>query len=369
MKVPMLDLRGQYASLRAEMEPAVLALMESQQFVLGEPVARLERALAAYSGCRFAVGVSSGTDALLCSLMALGVGYGDEVIVPTFTFFGSAGVIARTGAKPVFVDIEPAGFNLDVEQAARAVSRRTKALMPVHLFGQMARMEAVSELAREVRLGGAVVEDACQSVGARRGGKGPGQWGTCACLSFYPSKNLSAFGDGGMILCQDEALAQRCRHLRMHGEDTRYHHSMIGGNFRLDAWQAVVLEIKLRHLDGWVARRRAHAALYDQILEGVVQTPAILPGNESVYNQYVIRAAGRDELQRFLADKGIGTAIYYPVPLHLQKCFAYLGGRAGDCPVAEQACREVLALPVYPELTEEEIRYVAECLREFYQGK
>ena len=369
MKVPLLDLREQYESIRSQIEPAVREQMKTQQFVLGQTVARFESRLAQYSGVEHAIGVSSGTDALLCSLMALGIGHGDEVIVPTFTFFGSAGAIARTGARPVFVDIEADTFNLDVDRAAAAITPRTKAIMPVDLFGQLADMERIEPVASEHGL--ALVEDACQSIGARRQGKGPGLWGACACLSFYPSKNLAGFGDGGMILCRDAQFAQTCRYLRMHGETQRYHHALIGGNFRLDALQALVLDIKLDHLDGWVEKRRAHAAIYDRLLADVdqIQTPAIRPGNECVYNQYVLRAAKRDDLQRFLTERQVGTAIYYPVPLHLQECFASLNYQPGDCPIAEQACREVLALPVYPELPNESIEYVAQCIREFYKGK
>lgn len=366
MKVPLLDLKEQYQSLKSEVEPAVAALMESQLFVLGEPVLRFEEAVAGYSDVGWAVGVSSGTDALICSLMALGVGRDDEVIVPTFSFFGSAGAIARVGARPVFVDIEADTFNLDVSKIGAAVSERTKAIMPVHLYGQMAPMAEIMAVARKYNL--AVIEDAAQSIGSKQEGKAPGVWGDCACLSFYPSKNLSGFGDGGMILCQDESLAQRCRHLRMHGEDRRYYHSMIGGNFRLDALQAVVLDIKLKYLDGWAAKRRVHAGLYDKLLGEAVRTPRIAEGNLSVYNQYVIRAERRDGLQEYLREKEIGTAIYYPHPLHLQECFAYLGYGEGDFPVAEQACREVLALPVYPELGEEQVAYVAGCVNEFYEG-
>ena len=365
MQVPLLDLTGQYQTLKNEIESAVLTLMASQRFVLGPPVADFEKHLADYHRCRWAIGVSSGTDALLCSLMALGISAGDEVIVPTFTFFGSAGAVARTGARPVFVDIDPATFNIDPAAVENALTKRTKAIMPVHLFGQLAPMEKLLPLAQAHGL--ALIEDACQSIGANRLGKTTGQWGDCSCLSFYPSKNLAAFGDAGMILGNDDQLEHRCRALRMHGEDRRYYHSMVGGNFRLDALQALVLDIKLPHLDGWVEQRRRHARIYDQRLKGLVTTPAILDGNDSVYNQYVIRAPRRDDLQQHLQQKGIGSAIYYPVPLHLQACFAHLKGKPGDCPVAEQACREVLALPVFPELNDEHINYVAMCIQEFYK--
>ena len=364
MKVPLLDLQEQYEVIRGEIEPAVLSLMASQQFVLGKPVSEFEEHMSAYCKCAHAMGVSSGTDALLCSLMALGIGSGDEVIVPTFTFFASAGAISRLGAVPIFVDIDADTFNIDVDQLESAITDGTRAIMPVHLFGQMAPMAEIMALASKYEV--SVVEDACQSIGSEQEGKGPGQLGHCACLSFYPSKNLAGFGDGGMILCQDNELAQRCRYLRMHGEDKRYYHSMIGGNFRLDALQGLVLNIKLKYLDGWVKKRQAHAKIYDELLGDAVRKPKIREGNVSVYNQYVIRVDRRDELQKYLADKRVGSGIYYPVPLHLQECFAQRGGREGDCPVAEQACKEVLALPVYPELADEQIEYVALCVNEFY---
>ncbi len=365
MQVPLLDLTQQYQSLKKEIEPAVLALMASQRFVLGPPVAQFEKHIAEYHRCQWAVGVSSGTDALLCSLMALGVTAGDEVIVPTFTFFGSAGAIARTGARPVFVDVDPVTFNIDPAAVEKAITNRTKAIMPVHLFGQLAPMEELMPIAQAHGL--AVIEDACQSIGAKRRGKATGQWGDCSCLSFYPSKNLAAFGDAGVILGNDQKLEQRCRALRMHGEDRRYYHSMVGGNFRLDALQALVLDIKLKHLAAWTDLRRRHAHIYDQRLQNIVTTPAILQDNDSVYNQYVIRAPRRDDLQHHLQKNNIGSAIYYPVPLHLQACFANLKGQPGDCPVAEQACHEVLALPVYPELTDDHINYVADCIAAFYK--
>jgi len=363
MKVPLLDLKQQYQAIKAEIEPAVLALMESQMFVLGEPVLKLEKDLAAHGRCAHGIGLSSGTDALLLALMAFDIGYGSEVIVPTFTFFASAGSVSRVGAKPVFVDIDPDTFNLDVNKIEQAITSRTKAIMPVHLFGQMSPMNEIMEIAEKYNL--AVIEDACQSIGSRQNGRRPGELSGCACLSFYPSKNLAGFGDGGMILCQDKAFAKKCRYLRMHGEDKRYYHSMIGGNFRLDSLQGLVLDIKLKYLDGWASKRQAHAAIYDKMLT-TVKTPKIVDGNVSVYNQYVIRVERRDELQQYLADKEIGSAIYYPVPLHLQECFGYLGGQPGDLPVAEQACKEVLALPVYPELSDEQIEFVAQSINDFY---
>ena len=364
MNVPYFDLTRQYQTIKDQIEPAVLALMASQQMVLGETVARFEEHMAQYCRCNHAIGVSSGTDALLCSLMALGIGPGDEVIVPTFTFFASAGTIARAGSTPVFVDIDPDTFNLDLQSTAQAITKRTKAIMPVHLYGQMAPMTELAALAAQNGLH--LIEDACQSVASEHQGNRPGQQSTCACLSFYPTKNLSGFGDGGMVICQDEELAGNCKHLRVHGGDRPYYQSMIGANFRLDALQAVVLDIKLNYLDTWVAQRREHAARYDQLLPAAVQTPKIAQGNTSVYNLYVIRAPRRDQLQQFLNEKGIGSGVYYPLPLHLQECFAYLKGKPGDCPVAEQVCKEVLALPIFPELTEQQVSYVAQCVNEFY---
>ncbi len=312
MKVPLLDLKEQYESIRSEIEPRVLELMASQLFVLGKAVSDFEENLASHGQCAYGVGVSSGTDALICALMALGIGTGDEVIVPTFTFFGSAGAIARIGAQPVFVDIDPETYNIDIECTEAAITSKTKAIVPVHLYGQMADMKELTELASTHNL--KVVEDACQSVGSKQNGKMPGELGDCACLSFYPSKNLAGFGDGGMILTNDQALAQRCKHLRMHGEDKRYYHSMVGGNFRLDALQAAVLDIKLKHLDHWKTKRQAHAAIYNNKLNDKVVKPMIRKGNESVYNQYVIRSQRRDDLQKHLTENEIGAAIYYPVP-------------------------------------------------------
>jgi len=375
MKVSLLDLQEQYQSIKSEIAPALARLFESQQFVLGEPVVRLEEHIGQYHNCRYAVGLSSGTDALLVALTALGIGRisrpaknnhqpDDEVIVPTFTFFGTAGSIARVGARPVFVDIDPVTFNIDADKIAAVITEHTKAIIPVHLFGQMAAMEPITALAKKNNL--QVIEDAAQAIGSEHQGKKTGNWGLAACLSFYPSKNLAGFGDGGMILCNDTQLDQTCRYLRMHGEDRRYYHSMIGGNFRLDALQAMVLDIKLKHLDEWTAKRRENARLYDELLGEAVLKPKIAPGNVSVYNQYVIRAPQRDKLQEFLRNRQIGSAIYYPLPLHLQECFAYLGGKEGDFPVAEQAAKEVLALPIYPELQPQQIEYVCRCINEFY---
>lgn len=366
MKVPLLDLQAQFRTIEQPLRQAIDEVLTTQRFILGPPVEGLEREIADYVGARHAIGVSSGTDALLCSLMAAGIGSGDEVITSTFTFFATAGSIARTGARPVFVDIRPDTYNLDPAAVERAITPRTRAIIPVHLFGQCADMDPIMELARRHDL--LVVEDAAQSIGARHHGRAAGTMGHLGCFSFFPSKNLGGFGDGGMIVTNDDDLADRCRLLRVHGSRPKYWHHVIGGNFRLDALQAAVLRVKLRYLDGWHEARRRHAALYDSLFAGSgVGTPVVADGNISVFNQYVIRVAQRDSLREWLASRGVGSEVYYPVPLHLQPCFAALGGREGDCPVAEAAAREVLALPVYPELTDEQIRYVASCVLEHQQ--
>ncbi len=373
MKVPLLDLKAQYATLRHEMLAAVGEVLESQQFILGPAVARLEEEVARYCGCRFGVGVSSGTDALLCALMALGVGPGDEVITTPYTFFATAGAIWRLGARPVFVDIEPETFNIDSSRVAAAVSDKTRAIVPVHLFGQVADMGPILDVARRGNL--AVIEDAAQAIGASAKSAGPdksdgkaGSFGTVGCLSFFPSKNLGGLGDGGMLVTNDAELAERLACFRNHGAKPKYYHSWVGGNFRLDTIQAAGLLVKLKHLDGWSARRRANAARYDVLLAGVpeVVTPKVRPGNVSIYNQYVIRVPSRDALRAFFSEQGIGTEVYYPVALHMQKCFDALGHKPGDFPQAERAAAESLALPIYPELTDEQLRYVADKIKEFF---
>ena len=358
MTVKLLDLQAQYLPLRLEIRRAIDEVCDAQALILGPHVERFERSLADYCGTKHAIGVSSGTDALLCSLMAMGIGPGDEVICPSFTFFATAGSIARLGAVPVFAEIDPRTFNLDPGRIEEKVTPRTKAIMPVHLFGQVARMEPINDIARRHNL--LVIEDAAQAIGAGRHGKRACALGFAGCLSFYPTKNLGAFGDAGAICTGDDAFAEKCRKLRVHGSGHTYHHEMIGGMFRLAAIQAAVLSVKLKYLEGWHEARRRHAKLYDELFAGSkVVTPFIEDGNWSVYNQYVVRVPDRDRVKQRLADKGIGTGVYYPVPLHLQQCFAHLGGREGNLPETERACREVLALPVYPELPEEHVRYVA----------
>ena len=363
MNVKLLDLSEQYAPLREEILAAVTRIIDTQSFILGSAVEQFEQQLARYCDTRHAIGVSSGTDALLCALMAMEIGPGDEVICPSFTFFASAGSIARLGAKVVFCDIDPKTFNLDPADVARRITPKTKAIMPVHLFGQMAPMDEINRLAEQHGL--KVIEDAAQAIGAKQNGRPAASVGTIGCLSFYPTKNLGAMGDAGAICTNDDALAERCRLLRVHGSGHQYHHRYIGGMFRMAAIQAAALEIKLRHLDGWHAARRRNAALYDELLAGSrVVTPHIAPPNYSIYNQYVIRVPNRDAVKQALADRGLGSAIYYPIPLHLQECFADLGYRKGDLPESERACDEVLALPIYPELPEAHIRHVAEALRD-----
>jgi dTDP-4-amino-4,6-dideoxygalactose transaminase len=386
MRVPLLDLRAQYEPLRAAIEAAIRAVCETQRFVLGPQVAELEREVAAYSGARYGVGVSSGTDALLLALMALGIGPGDEIITTPYTFFATAGVIARLGARPVFCDIDPATFNLSPGAVQSFIERecdttasppvhrrsggRVRALMPVHLYGQMADMDALGPLAEAHGL--AVVEDAAQAIGAALpDGRRAGSVGDIGCFSFFPTKNLGAFGDAGMCVCSDAELAEKLRVLRVHGGEPKYYHAMIGGNFRLDELQAAILLVKLRELEQWTEARRRNAEHYTQLigaagLTGHVTPPAAVPGYRHIFNQYVIRAERRDELRAHLSAHGVGTEIYYPVPLHAQECFAYLGHAAEDFPAAARAAAETLALPVYPELTAEQREYVIDRIAAFY---
>jgi len=364
VNVPLLDLRAQFASIERDVRAAMDRVLETQRFIGGPEVEALEHEIAAYCGTRHAVGVSSGTDAILGALMALGIGPGDEVIVPPFTFFATAGCVVRLGAKPVFVDVEPRTLNIDPSKVERAVTKRTRAIMPVHLFGQCADVDPIVEIAE--RHGVPVIEDAAQAIGAAYKGRRAGSLGRLGCFSFFPSKNLGAFGDGGIVTTGDDALAERLRVIRDHGQKPKYHYRFVGGNFRLDALQAAVLRVKLTHLEAWHEARRRNAGRYDSLLaDTAVTTPWIAPHNRTIFNQYVIRHRDRDGLRQHLSDRGVGTEIYYPVSLHLQECFADLGHGAGDFPEAERAQREVLALPVYPELTEEQILYVAECIARY----
>ena len=372
MKVPLLDLRAQYEALRDETLAAVARVFEAQAFVLGPEVEALERELADYSRCRFAVGCASGSDALLLALMALGVGPGDEVVTTPYSFFATASAITRLGATPRFADIDPRTYNIDPALAAEAVTDRTRALLPVHLYGQCAEMPALAEVATARGL--PVVEDAAQAVGAEDAGRRAGSMGAAGCFSFYPTKNLGGAGDGGMVTTDDEALARRLRVLRVHGGETKYRHGVVGLNSRLDALQAAVLRVKLPRLDAWSDARAAHAEAYRRLftdagLAEEVGLPEARPGVRHIYNQYVIRVGGgrRDALAGHLRAAGVGTEVYYPVPLHLQECFRYLGHREGDFPEAERAARETLALPVYPELTPAQQEYVVESVRSFFR--
>jgi dTDP-4-amino-4,6-dideoxygalactose transaminase len=368
--VPLLDLRTQHEAVRDEIEQAIRRVVEAQAFVLGEEVRLFEDAIAERLGAFHAIGVASGSDALLLALIAAGVSAGDEVVTTTFSFFATAGAIARLGARPVFVDIDPVTFELDVEQALAAIGPKTRALLPVHLYGRVARMEPLLEAASARGIG--VVEDAAQAILAMRGERYAGTIGDLGCLSFFPSKNLGAFGDGGMVLSNDPEKAKRVRRLRTHGGEKMYRHDEVGVNSRLDAIQAAVLRAKLPHLEGWTAARRALADRYRRLfseagLSDVVSVPGDDPEGRHVYHQFTIRSARRDELRAFLTEAGIGTAIYYPVPLHLQPCFSNLGYREGDFPAAERACREVLSLPISPVMTAEQQERVVERICAFHR--
>jgi dTDP-4-amino-4,6-dideoxygalactose transaminase len=363
MRVPLLDLKAQYATIKGETDEALHRVMDSGRFILGPEVQALEEEVARYSQCAAGVGVASGTDALLLALRALEVGPGDEVVTSAYSFFASAGVVANVGARPVFVDIDPTSYNLDVHRLEAAFTPRTKAVIAVHLFGQCCDITAVAEVCK--RRGVWLIEDAAQAIGAEWEGKRAGSVGDFGAFSFFPSKNLGAAGDGGMVVAKDPALADKVRLLREHGARPKYFHQRVGTNSRLDALQAAILRVKLRHLDKWSEARARNAALYNQLLEG---SPAGRPYADArarhIYNQYVVRLPKRDAVKQELADRGVGTEVYYPYPLHLQPCFAALGGKEGDMPHAEAAARETLALPIFPELTEEQIRYVAATLRE-----
>lgn len=366
MQVPLLDLKGQYEAMREEILAAVTEVLDSQVCIGGPKVKELEEAVAKVSGCQYGIGVSSGTDALLNALMSLEIGPGDEVITTPFTFFATAGSIVRAGAKPVFVDIDPETYNIDPSQIEKAISKRTRAVMPVHLFGQMANMDPIMQAAGSYSL--AVIEDAAQAITATYKDRPAGSIGTAGCFSFYPSKNLGGIGDGGMVVTNDEALYKRCLIMRNHGNDIKYFHQFVGGNFRLDPIQAAALLVKLEKLDCWSKARQKNAAYYNKRFKGApVTTPIIREECESIYNQYVIRVANRDGLLEHLRSNNIGCSIYYPLCLHLQKCFEYLEYREGDLPHAEQASKEVIALPIYPELTDEMLEYVADMVLDFVQ--
>jgi dTDP-4-amino-4,6-dideoxygalactose transaminase len=367
--VPVIDLTRYDEALKREIARAVEAIFDTGRFVMGPAHEAFEKSLAERLGVRHAIGVSSGTDALLVAFMALSIGPGDEVVTSPFSFFASAGVIARLGARPVFVDIDPATFNLDPARIEDALTPRTKAIQPVHLYGQCADMAPILEIA--TRRGVPVVEDACQAIGADYHGKAAGSLGTMGAFSFYPTKNLGAAGDAGAVTTDDDDLAALLRSLRLHGSSVTYHHDRVGGNFRLDAIQAAVLSAKLPRLDHWNERRRVIAARYRELLgkaeaSGHLTLPSETPGVRHTYHQYVVRVGhgNRDAIRRRLSERGVGSSVFYPIPLHLQDCFLELGGREGDFPAAEKAAREVLALPMFAELTEAEIERVAEALLE-----
>jgi dTDP-4-amino-4,6-dideoxygalactose transaminase len=397
--VPLLDLQAQYATIRDDVREAIDRVCDSQSFILGPEVQALENEIAAYSQCEFGIGVSSGTDALLVALMAIGLNPGDEVITTPYTFFATAGAVARLGAKLVFVDIDPLTYNIDPNQIEAAITKRARAIIPVHLYGQTAEMDPILEIARRYDL--RVIEDAAQAIGAESRGRRAGSIGDLACFSFFPSKNLGGFGDGGMLTTNDPELADRIKLLRNHGYRPKYYNKVVGGNFRLDAIQAAVLRVKLKHLDNWTEGRQRNAALYRRLLDkteicikpetvsylrrasgpgtkqeasnsgrsdlsGVV-LPIELSDRRHIYNQFVIRSGKRDSLMEYLKARKIGSEVYYPVPMHLQECFAELGHRPGDFPASESAAEETLALPIYPELTEEMILTVVDAIAEFHK--
>jgi dTDP-4-amino-4,6-dideoxygalactose transaminase len=368
MPVPLLDLRAQHSLIKDEVVSAMMQVVDDQLFILGAPVQQLEDAVARLSHARYAIGCASGTDALLLALRALNVGRGDEVVTTPFTFFATAGTVHNVGAKPVFCDIDPRTFNMLPDAAAAACNSRTKATIPVDLFGQIAELETIAAKTRGVPM----IEDAAQTIGAARMIDGErrmaGELGTIGTFSFFPSKNLGGYGDGGMMVTQDDKLAARLKQLRVHGGMQMYHHEEVGYNSRLDALQAAVLNAKLKHLSHWSAGRRANAAYYSSAFADVPEltTPHVEAANESIFNQYTLRADRRDELQAHLKAKGIGCAIYYPIPLHLQPCFEYLGYKAGAFPESEKAAREVLSLPIYPELTSAQLDEVVSAARAFY---
>jgi dTDP-4-amino-4,6-dideoxygalactose transaminase len=387
MHVPLLDLTLQYAAIRDDVMAAIARVCDRQQFILGAEVEAFEREVAARLEARHAIGVSSGTDALLAALMAFGIGPGDEVITPTYSFFATAGCVTRVGARPVLIDVDPASLNMTADAFAAAITPRTKALIPVHLYGQAVDMDPVVAIAR--KQGVAVIEDACQAIGARDNGRLVGTFGDVACYSFFPSKNIGAFGDAGLVTTNNDALAQRVRLLRNHGQHPKYYHHLVGGNFRLDALQAAILRVKLPHLDTWTNARRANAARYAQLFaeaiaaappgklrlvppaptptpRGELSLPVERPEAFHIYNQYVIRTGDRDALRAHLTAAGIGTEIYYPVPFHLQTCFASLGYTPGAFPVAEAAAADSLALPIFGELTASQQRHVVESIVGFY---
>lgn len=385
MKVPLLDLKPQYQSLKKELDEALLKVAESQYFILGPEVEEMEKQFCDFLGCKYSYGVSSGTDALLLALMAIGVEPGDEVILPTYSFFATAGVVSRLNAKPVFADCDPVTFNIDPNDIENKITDKTKAIIPVHLYGQSADMEPIMKIADKHSL--YVIEDGAQAISAQyKDGKTVGTIGHIGCFSFFPSKNLGCFGDGGLVTTNDDDLAYKLKIMRVHGGDPKYVHKVIGGNFRIDALQAAVLKVKLPHLNSWSEKRRQNAKLYTSLFvekglaeeEGKTKfdgnNKVLLPKpvykndslqNYHIYNQFIIRVQQRDELRKFLADNSIASEIYYPIPFHLQECFEYLDYKKGDFPVSEFCADSSIALPIYPELSDEQITYVVDKIDEF----
>ena len=366
--MPFLDLKAQFATIKEELVPAILRVLESQHFILGAEVETFEKEIAIAACCKYAIGCASGSDALILALLALEIGRGDEVITTPFTFVASAGAIARVGAKPVFVDIDRETYNIDPLAIRKAITPRTKAIMPVHLYGLTAEMNEIESIASDHRI--AVVEDAAQAIGARYEGRAAGSMGLLGCFSFFPSKNLGAAGDGGMITTNDAALTDRLRVLRVHGARKKYEYEMLGMNSRLDALQAAILRVKLRHLDRWASARRRNADRYRELfhefrLNSIVTSPIAPPRLTHVYNQFTIRIKERNALREHLQSRGVPTEVYYPKPLHLQKAFAYLGHRPGDFPVSEAASSEVISLPIYPELNEQQQRDIVAAIADF----
>ncbi|MBV6512495.1 MAG: dTDP-3-amino-3,4,6-trideoxy-alpha-D-glucose transaminase [Ignavibacteriaceae bacterium] len=385
MKVPLLDLKAQYQTIKKEIDETLIRVAESQYFIMGPELEKMEKAMAEYLECKYAIGVSSGTDALLLALMAVDIQPGDEVILPTYSFFATAGVVARLNAVPVFADSDPVTFNIDPADIEKKITPKTKAIIPVHLYGQSADMDAIMAIAKKHNL--FVIEDGAQAIGVQyKDGKKVGNFGDIGCFSFFPSKNLGCFGDGGLVTTNNEDLAKKLTIKRVHGGQPKYYHKVIGGNFRLDALQAAVLSVKLPHLDGWSAKRRENAALYTKLFTGAglavregvtvfddknkVLLPAAVYKSDSVknyhiYNQYIIRVEKRNALRDFLTQKGVGVEIYYPVPFHRQECFAYLNYDVNANPVADCCANDSLALPIYPELSTEQITYVVDMIAEF----
>ena len=389
MKVPLLDLKPQYKSLKKELDETLIRVAESQYFILGPEVDKMEKSFCNYLGSKYALGISSGTDALLIALMAIDIKPGDEVIVPTFSFFATAGVVSRLNAIPVLVDSDPVTFNIDPVEVEKKITSRTKAIIPVHLFGQSCYMDQIMVIARKNNI--KVIEDAAQAIGVQyKDGRYVGTIGDIGCFSFFPSKNLGCFGDGGLVTTNDNKLGEKLRILRVHGGEPKYYHKIIGGNFRLDALQAAILSVKLPHLDSWSEKRRANAETYTKLFvdrglaaeegktsfddknkvllpKAVYKNKAAAVKNYHIYNQYIIRVEKRDDLRKYLAEKEIGTEIYYPVPFHMQECFSFLGYKPGDFPLAEQAANTSIALPIYPELSIEQLTYVVDTIKGFIQ--